>query len=53
MPIGTPSIKVDSVKHFGGNLVDVYIRGKDFDKAKVYCDQVMKDEKLIGLLSHY
>ena len=47
MPIGTPSIKVDSVRRFGGNLVDVRILGKDFDDAKKICDQIAKDEKLI------
>ena len=47
MPIGTPSIKVDSVKRLGGNLVDVRILGKNFDEAKAICDQIVKDEHLV------
>ena len=47
MPIGTPSIKVGNVKHFGGNFVEVVIYGNDFDAAKVKCNEIVAKKKLI------
>lgn len=44
MPIGTPSIKVNAVKRFGGKFVKVVIYGQDFDEAKKECDRIVEEE---------
>lgn len=44
MPVNAPSIKLRSVKSWGGSYIEVKLIGNTFDEcfraAKAYCDEV-------------
>ncbi len=47
MPNITPSIKIEAVKRFGGEFVEVIINGEDFDTAAKYAKELQEKENLI------
>ncbi len=46
MPETTPEIKIEAVKTFGGDCVDVLLVGKSFDEAKAACTTMAKQQGL-------
>ncbi len=42
MPITTPTIKVDSVRRFGGKHIKVILKGDRFDEACAYAEELAK-----------
>ena len=46
MPVTTPSIKVDAVRHWGGSSVEVVLQGDTFDEAYTHARLVQSDRGL-------
>lgn len=47
MPETTPDIKVDAVKRFGGNSVDVVLHGMGFDQANQHAMQLSREQGMV------
>ncbi len=47
MPNITPEIKINAVKRFGGEWVNVVIHGDDFDAAAAYAKQLQEEKQLV------
>ncbi|KAG7398830.1 Threonine dehydratase biosynthetic, chloroplastic [Phytophthora boehmeriae] len=50
MPLATPDIKVNAVRHHGGEYVDIVLHGKSFDDAAAEARRLVKEENLTMLL---
>lgn len=50
MPLSTPDIKVDAVRHHGGKFVDIVLHGKSFDDAAAEARRLVEQEKLTSVL---
>ncbi|RLN66960.1 hypothetical protein BBJ28_00011451, partial [Nothophytophthora sp. Chile5] len=44
MPLATPDIKVNSVRHHGGDFVDIVLHGKGFDDAAAEARRLVEQE---------
>lgn len=47
MPNITPTIKINAVKRFGGDWVNVVIYGDDFDEAAAHAKQLQTEQELV------
>lgn len=45
MPLATPEIKVNAVRHHGGEFVNIVLHGKSFDEAAAEAKRLVKQEK--------
>lgn len=50
MPLATPEIKVNAVRHYGKEFVDVILHGKTFDDAAAKARKLVDQEKLTLIL---
>ncbi|KAL3661443.1 hypothetical protein V7S43_013646 [Phytophthora oleae] len=50
MPLATPDIKVNAVRHHGGDFVDIVLHGKTFDDAAAEARRLVEEEKLTMIL---
>ncbi|KAE8911785.1 L-threonine dehydratase biosynthetic [Phytophthora fragariae] len=50
MPLATPDIKVNAVRHHGGDCVDIVLHGKTFDDAAAEARRLVQEEKLTLIL---
>lgn len=49
MPVTTPEIKVEAVRKFGGDVVDVVLHGEDFDDAQAHARELEREEGLVAV----
>ncbi|KAF1775035.1 PH-BEACH domain [Phytophthora cactorum] len=50
MPLATPDIKVNAVRHHGKEFVDIVLHGKTFDDAAAEARRLVEEEKLTMIL---
>uniref|UniRef100_M4C4L5 Threonine dehydratase n=1 Tax=Hyaloperonospora arabidopsidis (strain Emoy2) TaxID=559515 RepID=M4C4L5_HYAAE len=50
MPLATPDIKVNAVRHHGGDAVDIVLHGKTFDDAAAEARRLVQEEHLTLIL---
>ncbi|CAH0475306.1 unnamed protein product [Peronospora belbahrii] len=50
MPLATPDIKVNAVRHHGKEYVDIVLHGKTFDDAAAEARRLVQEEKLTIIL---
>jgi len=49
MPVTTPDIKVEAVRKFGGEAVEVVLHGEDFDDAQAHARELEREEGLVSV----
>ncbi len=47
MPVTTPRVKIDAVRAFGGEHVEIILRGESFSDAKAHADVIAVQRKLV------
>uniref|UniRef100_K3XBL6 Threonine dehydratase n=1 Tax=Globisporangium ultimum (strain ATCC 200006 / CBS 805.95 / DAOM BR144) TaxID=431595 RepID=K3XBL6_GLOUD len=50
MPLATPDIKVQAVRHHGGEFVNIVLHGKSFDEAATEAKRLEKQDNLTMIL---
>ncbi|CAI5712663.1 unnamed protein product [Peronospora destructor] len=50
MPLATPDIKINAVRHHGKEFVDIILHGKTFDDAAAEARRLVQEEKLTIIL---
>ncbi len=46
MPTTTPQVKIDAVKHFGGNWVEIVLHGESYSDAAEYASRLEQEHSL-------
>lgn len=47
MPVTTPEVKIDAVRHFGGEHVEIILQGESYSDAKAHADILARRRKLV------
>jgi threonine dehydratase len=47
MPVTTPQVKIDAVRAFGGEHVEIVLRGDSYSDAKAHADELAAKRKLV------
>ena len=47
MPVTTPSMKIDAVRAFGGDRVDIVLHGDSYSDAKAHADTIARKRRLV------
>ena len=47
MPVTTPEVKIDAVRSFGGEHVEIILRGESYSDAKAHADILAQRHKLV------
>jgi threonine dehydratase len=47
MPVTTPQVKIDAVRAFGGDRVDIVLHGESYSDAKVHADTLAARRRLV------
>lgn len=47
MPVTTPQVKIDAVRTFGGEHVEIMLSGESYSDAKAHADTIMAQRKLV------
>lgn len=47
MPVTTPRVKIDAVRAFGGDRVDIVLHGDSYSDAKAHADTIARKRRLV------